>query len=77
MTLEQVVRVAGVLRRLSDDEWDVLVGIVEHGDDAADPVLLGRACDALADAAELVRQDHRVPVRLVTQCAESRQQDGK
>ena len=63
MTVEQVLRAAARLRKLTDEEFDVLVRLVEEGDVDADEAVLGRACDALADAAEELREDERVPVR--------------
>ena len=64
MTLEQVVHVSGILRRLTDEEWDVLVRLVQHPQvDYDDPALVGRACDALADAAEALVADEQVAER--------------
>ena len=63
MTVEQVVAAAARLRKLTDEEFDVLVRLVEDGDVNADKATLGRAADALADAADQLREDERVPVR--------------
>ena len=65
MTIEQFVRAAARLRALTDEEFDVLVRLVEDGEAEADESRLGRACDALADAADQLREAERVTVRFL------------
>lgn len=63
MTVEMFVRAAGKIRKLTDEEFAVLVQLVEEEQVNADEALVGRVCDALADAIEEVREAERVAVR--------------
>ena len=63
MTVEMFVRASGKIRKLTDEEFAVLVQLVEEEQVDADEALVGRVCDALADAIEEVREAERVAVR--------------
>ena len=63
MTVEMFVRAAGKIRKLTDEEFAVLVQLVEEQEVNAKEELVGRVCDALADAIEEVREAERVAVR--------------
>jgi hypothetical protein len=63
VTVEQFVRAAGKIRKLTDEEFAVLVQLVEEAQVDAEDAVVGRVCDALADAIEEVREAERVAVR--------------
>ena len=62
MTLEMTIRIAARLRGLTAEEFDALRRMIEAGDEPQDEPTLANVCEALADCADLVRDEAGEPL---------------